>query len=125
LFEEKIAKSVSRERLDVIKRFTFATKKFGKDKRAIHALDCVRALKPIHLKIELLYDLLCEAVHPNWLGVTQFREFKPDFDSEADHDELVSATVFQSLLLGHEVAWKIELPSAADLHVEAIGRWQK
>jgi hypothetical protein len=81
----------------------FSARKFGTEKRSVHVLDCVRALTSIHRDVELLYDILCEAVHPNWLGVSQFREFQAGSDTQ-EHDELVSMTVYQALLLGHKVA---------------------
>ena len=112
LFErkmEKVPKNAIQERLDTVKKFVFATKKFGNEKRTIHALDCVRALNPYQSDVELLYDILCEAVHPNWLGVSQFREFQPESNEAHEHDELVSATVFQSLLLGHKTAGAAKL----------------
>jgi hypothetical protein len=112
LFEAKMAKAEARtagEKLEIVKQFVFATRKFGEQKKAIHVLDCVRALKPHYAEIELLYDILCEAVHPNWLGVSQFREFQTDNLKSEEIDELIYATVYQSLLLAHKTAEKLDL----------------
>jgi hypothetical protein len=113
LFESKMKKATgsgTKERLEAIKKFVFSTKKFGNEKRSVHALDCVRALTPYHPDVELLYDILCEAVHPNWLGVSQFREFQAGSSDTQEHDELVSMTVIQALLLGHKVSRTVNLP---------------
>jgi hypothetical protein len=57
---------------------------------------------------------LCEAVHPNWLGVSQFREFQPESSDTQEHDELVSVTVYQALLLGHKVANSVKISTGTE-----------
>ena len=114
LFEFKISKAggeSAKEKLEIVKRFVFSTRKFGDQKKAIHVLDYVRALKPHYPEIELLYDILCECVHPNWLGVSQFKEFQTDHSESDEIDELVYATVFQSLLLTHKIIEKLSFSS--------------
>ena len=118
LFDTKISKlniKTSDEKLNAIKKFVFATKKFGNEKKAVHVLDCVRALKPFHPDVEVLYDLLCECVHPNWLGVTQFKEFQPQSNNDVnEYDELVYTVVFQSLLLGHKIAHSFDFKASIE-----------
>ena len=107
LFEtrmKKTAEATAKEKLETVRRFVFSTKKFGNEKRSVHAMDCVRALIVFHRDVELLYDILCEAVHPNWLGVSQFKEFRVATVEVQEQDELVTMAVFQALLLGHKVA---------------------
>jgi hypothetical protein len=107
---EKIVDASTKEKLEAVKKFVFSTKKFGNEKRSVHALDCVRALRPYHSDVELLYDILCEAVHPNWLGVSQFKEFRIDSNDVQEQDELMTTIVFQALLLGHKIARTVNLP---------------
>ncbi len=106
LFESRISKlseDAISERLDTIKKFVFSTKKFGEEKKSVHALDCVRALEAHYADVALLYDILCEAVHPNWLGVSQFKEYGQD-TGFAEQDELLTISVVQALFLGHKIA---------------------
>lgn len=113
LFESKMQKlssGASKQRLETVKTFVFSTKKFSAKKKAVHVLDCVRALKPIHSEVELLYDILCESVHPNWLGVSFFKDFQPEDSGSEGYDELIYSTVFQSLILAHKVVGKLDLP---------------
>jgi hypothetical protein len=69
LFEDKIGKAAagsSIQRVNVARKFVFSSRKFGEDGKAVHTLDCVRALDKYDESTEELYDILCEAVHPNW-----------------------------------------------------------
>jgi len=116
LFEtkmKKIAAAGAKEKLEAIRKFVFSTKRFGNEKRTVHALDCVRALTSIYRDVELLYEILCEAVHPNWLGVSQFREFQAGSSDTQEHDKLVSMMVYQALLLGHKVATTVTICTEA------------
>jgi hypothetical protein len=116
LFESRMKKASGRpakERMDVVRKFVFSTKKFGNEQKSVHALDCVRALEPYQSDVELLYDLLCEAVHPNWLGVSQFGEFQAIDDNAREQDDWVSAAVFNALNLGHKAAVSIAVPRAS------------
>jgi hypothetical protein len=117
LFESRMKKAsncTARERMDIVRRFVFSTKKFGSDQKAVHALDCVRALKPFQADVELLYDLLCEAVHPNWLGVSQFGEFGAIGENSREQDDWVTVAVFNALSLGHKAALSIAVGEAQE-----------
>jgi hypothetical protein len=106
LFENKVVSGPlegTRERAERLKRFVFASRKFGPDKKAVHVMDCVRALKPYDSEIEDLYELLCESVHPNWLGVSQFSEFERADRKLNEYDTSMYTMIFRALLLGHKV----------------------
>jgi hypothetical protein len=49
-------------------KYLFSTKMFGAS-QGIHINDCLRILYKKHEALQETYNVLCEAVHPNWLGV--------------------------------------------------------
>ena len=62
------------DRKDVIVRFAFSTRSFADAKRSIHINDALRELEKNSSDVMVGYEILCEAVHPNWLGVRKFSE---------------------------------------------------
>jgi hypothetical protein len=109
LFSQRMARIRSApavQQLELLKLFLFATKKFGEKKKSIHAMDCVRSLGDYYSDIEGLYDVLCEAVHPNWLGVSRFSDVVADDSGQNELSEqelLISMAVFQAVSIGQVV----------------------
>ena len=72
------------DRKDVIVRFAFSTRSFADVKRGIHINDALRELEKNSSDVMVGYEILCEAVHPNWLGVRKFSEGLQSGDQSSD-----------------------------------------
>jgi hypothetical protein len=73
-FFRKLQSAVSRgdgpSTVSVVRNFMFASMEFGKDYSVStpHVLNGIRALETRVGGIEMIYNILCETVHPNWAG---------------------------------------------------------
>ncbi|MBV7522591.1 hypothetical protein [Ensifer sp. ENS12] len=59
-----------KDALQKITRYVFAAKAFDGG-GVVHINDCLRPVFRDDPRLEQNYNLLCEAVHPNWLGVSK------------------------------------------------------
>ena len=75
---EKLSRAIQNEDReafrDLVRRYFFSSREFNPDVRQPHIADGVRALEKLHPGASALYDVLCEVVHPNWAGITIFRD---------------------------------------------------
>jgi hypothetical protein len=72
------------DRKNVVERFAFSTRSFADAKRGIHVLDALRELGKTSPELMVGYEILCEVVHPNWLGVRKISEDLQSADGSSD-----------------------------------------
>ena len=90
-------------------KYLFSTRTFAAG-QGVHINDCLRIMFKKDDGLQATYDVLCEAVHPNWLGV-----LKMDVTAGDKIEAHVKEIILQSLAVcGRLVAEAIEL------HYEAI-----
>ena len=71
------------ERRLALEKFYFSQRAIGDKETSIHVNDGLRSMKKVAPETMRIYDLLCEIVHPNWLGtVVVTRHIRLDYAKE-------------------------------------------
>lgn len=91
------------ERMETLKKFSLSSKRFGLKSKPVHVMDSVRSLQPISQDIMDLYDLLCEAVHPNWLGVARSTEVLGGGGSQKKADDPMYLVNLEAIRVGQNL----------------------
>ncbi|MGR9181879.1 hypothetical protein ACU8L2_03330 [Rhizobium leguminosarum] len=72
-------------------KYLFSTKTFGAG-QGIHINDCLRIIYKNDESLRATYDVLCEAVHPNWLGVLKL-DIAADESVEAHIHDVIAQSI--------------------------------
>ncbi|MEI3807939.1 hypothetical protein V6R85_25925 [Agrobacterium sp. CCNWLW32] len=92
-------------------KYLFSTKTFGAG-QGVHINDCLRVIYKKDESLQATYDVLCEAVHPNWLGV-----LKLDIAADENIETHVRDVIVQSVnacgqLVIEAVRWHFDVIEA-------------
>lgn len=93
------------DRKKLVEKFMFASKAFTDQSRTVHVNDGLRQLSVEFSDVDRIYGILCEAVHPNWLGVRRFFVSNIETETARTEEKYAYLVILKGVVVGcHAIA---------------------